>query len=746
MKLTPRLTLVFILYASVLLLGFGLLAYNSGRDALRNATLSELQATAQEKEAALNKWIEDNQAGIGAVASDPTIINLTSSLRDSAPDSQEYQAAHDGLVKNLEPYISNDEFFELSLIHPESGQILASTDPAEEGKFKEDREYFLKGKQALFVQNLYYSIPLQTIAMTASAPLKTSHGELLGVLSASVDLETMNSIISRRTGLHTTDDVYLVNPSSVFVTEPRFIDSTAAMQREVQTEAIDQCLQKRNGWIEAQDYRNVPTFEVYRWLPEHNVCLIVGIDQTEAYRPIRTFGGTIAAISALALAAAAAVAFALARSLTRPILALQEGAARFGRGELGVRLNEVSKDELGQLAAEFNQMAEALENQQAHLRQRSEQFFNLSPDLLCTIDSAGRMQDPNPSWEQILGYSREELMGRFLTNFVHPDDVALTLAALKQIASEESGRFEIRFRHIKGSYRWLAWVVVRSTTDRILYAAARDITERQVAEEKLRQQTEELERSNRELEEFAYVASHDLQEPLRLVVNHVQLLARRYHDRLDQDADEFIDFAMEGANRLKSLISDLLAYSKIGARGNAFAAVEMAKVYDQVTENLQAVITDSKASMTYDSLPVILGDNEQMVQLLQNLIDNSIKFRGKEPPHVHVGARQLSENWLIFVRDNGIGIDPQYTEKVFVIFQRLHSRDEYPGTGIGLSICRKIIERHGGHIWVDSEPGKGATFNFTLRPVDGWSAKPVPPGREAQRPKDTIADRASDLI
>jgi light-regulated signal transduction histidine kinase (bacteriophytochrome) len=248
------------------------------------------------------------------------------------------------------------------------------------------------------------------------------------------------------------------------------------------------------------------------------------------------------------------------------------------------------------------------------------------------------------------------------------------------------------------------------------------------------------------LEEFAYVASHDLQEPLRLVSSHVQLLARRYSGRLDKDADEFIEFAIDGTNRLKSLISDLLAYSKVGTSGRAYTAVDMESVLAQVLENLRTSLDDNRVVITHDPLPQVLGDYEQMTQLLQNLIDNSIKFRGKEAPRVHVGARQLSERWLLFVRDNGIGIDPQYTERVFVIFQRLHSRDDYPGTGIGLAICRKIVERHGGHIWVDSEPGKGATFYFTLQPVEGWLQETLPSELPVQRPKDTIADRATDLI
>jgi PAS domain S-box-containing protein len=352
----------------------------------------------------------------------------------------------------------------------------------------------------------------------------------------------------------------------------------------------------------------------------------------------------------------------------------------------------------------------------------------------------------NPAWELTLGYTEDELKGRLLSNFVHPDDWAVTQSALRRVAQEGSIRFENRCRHKLGTYRWLAWVVVNSPQDQLLYAEARDITERRLSEERMRRQTDELDRSNRELQEFAYVASHDLQEPLQMVSNHVQLLSRRYRGKLDRDADEFIEFAIEGTSRLKSLISDLLDYSKVSTSGRGFAPIEMAKIIDRVMETYQQVVKDYKGSLTCDDLPMVLGDDEQIIQLLQNLIDNSIKFRSKEPPRIHVGARQLSERWLLFVRDNGIGIDPQYTERVFVIFQRLHSRDDYPGTGIGLAICRKIIERHGGHIWVDSEPGKGATFYFTLTPVEGWQQPVIQAEVEAQHPKATIADRATDLI
>ena len=227
-------------------------------------------------------------------------------------------------------------------------------------------------------------------------------------------------------------------------------------------------------------------------------------------------------------------------------------------------------------------------------------------------------------------------------------------------------------------------------------------------------QAAELARSNTELEQFAYVASHDLQEPLRMVASYVQLLARRYKGKLDSEAEEFIDFAVDGSKRMQDLIQALLAYSRIGTKGRQFAPTNCEVVLQNALKNLQIAIEDSQARITHDPLPTVKGDSIQLGQLFQNLIGNAIKFRGEKPPFVHVTAERQGSDWLFSFRDDGIGIDAQYAERIFVIFQRLHTKEEYPGTGIGLALCKKIVERHSGRIWVESEPQKGSTFRFTL--------------------------------
>jgi PAS domain S-box-containing protein len=259
-----------------------------------------------------------------------------------------------------------------------------------------------------------------------------------------------------------------------------------------------------------------------------------------------------------------------------------------------------------------------------------------------------------------------------------------------------------------------------------------DVTERKLAEEELKKHRDHLEelvnertmeldnaiiglkRSNQELEQFAYVASHDLQEPLRMVSSYTQLLERRYKDQLDQDARDFIFFAVDGANRMQHLINDLLDYSRVTTRGKPFAKLDLSTVLGHAIANLQKKVQETGALIVNDDLPFVYGDEVQLVRVFQNLLDNAMKFRGTDPPRINVSAKTLDEKIQISITDNGIGIDKIYSDRVFTIFQRLHTKVEYPGTGIGLAICKRTIERHGGKIWFESEPGKGTTFYFTL--------------------------------
>ena len=254
----------------------------------------------------------------------------------------------------------------------------------------------------------------------------------------------------------------------------------------------------------------------------------------------------------------------------------------------------------------------------------------------------------------------------------------------------------------------------------LVTAAIRDITARKKAEAHLLQKVEELNRSNEELGQFAYIASHDLQEPLRMVASYTQLLSRRYKGKLDSDADEFIAFAVDGASRMQRLIQDLLAYSRVGTKGKDLLDTSSEEALQQALMNLRGAIEDSGALVTHDPLPTVLADETQLIQLFQNLVGNAIKYQSPGVPKVHVSAARNGEKkWMFSVQDNGLGIDPQYFERIFGMFQRLHKREEFAGTGIGLAICKKIVERHGGSISVESQPGKGSTFRFALAGTRG---------------------------
>lgn len=338
-------------------------------------------------------------------------------------------------------------------------------------------------------------------------------------------------------------------------------------------------------------------------------------------------------------------------------------------------------------------------------------------ETLMVIDTDGIIQRVNQAAISLLGYERHELIGRSAGDLFEEGVDVLSL--LKQsepndvIRRVDTSVVTKDGRHVAVS---LSGSVMRDEDGEIqgMVCVAQDITERKRTQEILERQTRELARSNSELEQFAWVASHDLQEPLRMVASYTQLLSKRYKGKLDADADEFIAFAVDGATRMRRLINALLELSRVGTRGKDFEATDCDAIYDRTLVNLQGLVEESGAVVTHDRLPTVMGDVTQLGQLFQNLIANAIKFRGDEQLTVHVGAEQRNGHWEFCVRDNGIGIDPEYAERIFVVFQRLHGKGDRPGTGIGLSICKKIVELHGGRIWVKSQPDEGAAFYFTL--------------------------------
>jgi len=360
---------------------------------------------------------------------------------------------------------------------------------------------------------------------------------------------------------------------------------------------------------------------------------------------------------------------------------------------------------------------------EAALRKSNERFQHLVETtnvIPCELDlETWRFTYVGPQAVTLLGYQPEDwYRDGFWCAHVHPEDRD-TLFQLRGVpgAAAKDHDFTCRMLTSKGVTVWLHCVVKTTACQdcaRILRGFMIDVTEFKQTQESLARHASDLAASNAELQQFAYVASHDLQEPLRMVSFYTQLLSKRYKGQLDADADEFIGYALDGALRMSALIKHLLEYSRVSTRRPEFAPTDCEAAFHVSMTNLQMALDECQATITHDPLPTVKADSSQIGQLLQNLVGNAVKFRGPEAPHVHVSAREEQSEWLFSVKDDGIGIEPEHFDTIFGIFQRLHARDEYPGSGVGLAICKRIVERHRGRMWVESEPGNGSTFCFTI--------------------------------
>jgi PAS domain S-box-containing protein len=360
-----------------------------------------------------------------------------------------------------------------------------------------------------------------------------------------------------------------------------------------------------------------------------------------------------------------------------------------------------------------------------HLEAEWERIFDLSPDNLCVIGFDGFFQRLNPAWESSLGYSREELQAHSMLEFVHPDDVEKTVEQTrKNLRGENAESFENRFRCKDGTYKWLAWRTNAVPDEEVIYATARDTTQRKKTEQALSATLVQLERSNRELQDFASITSHDLQEPLRAIQAFGDRLQTRHSGSLDEQGRDYLNRMHNAAGRMRSLIQDLLTYSRVATQVQPFRAVDLGETIHAVLGDLSIRIEETGGRVEVGEIPSIEADPLQMRQLMQNLISNALKFhRDEEAPLVKITSQTFtpdeneseSEEWLrLLVEDNGIGFESKFADRIFAPFERLHNKSKYSGTGIGLAICRKIIERHGGMITVESTPGEGSRFFIDL--------------------------------
>lgn len=340
-------------------------------------------------------------------------------------------------------------------------------------------------------------------------------------------------------------------------------------------------------------------------------------------------------------------------------------------------------------------------------------LYDGSADGILLLDDSGTILDGNQASLRMYGYSLEEIRGTKIKDLIDPEDLKITPFKLQDMLKGESVRLNRRIRKKDGTY-----ITVEATGSRIgenlVQGLYRDISERKEMDSLLRQWAEDLARSNADLEHFAYVASHDLQEPLRNVASCLQMLEQENKGKLGEDSDKLIHFAVDGAKKMKALVMDLLTYSRLTTRGQPFKTVDVQEVLDQSLSNLKSLIEEKGAEITHDRMPQVRGDSAQLLQVFENLISNALKFGPSMAPKVHVSAQRNSNEWIFSVKDNGIGIEDRHFDRIFVIFQQLSKKGSLQGTGIGLAIVKKIVERHRGRVWVESEVGVGSTFYFTI--------------------------------
>ncbi len=461
------------------------------------------------------------------------------------------------------------------------------------------------------------------------------------------------------------------------------------------------------------------------------------------------------------------IAVSMAQTISRPLKLLEFGVKFVGKGNLDYKLNVESDDEVGRVSLAFNQMAENLKKVTASknelnkeidrrskveflLLKRTKELEQLSTTLteekkmreaqrnalnntalVSETDLEGKIVYVNDPFVKISKYTEKELLGqdhRIINSGYHPHSFFENLWST--ISQGKVWKGEIRNRAKDGALYWVDTAIgpILDDEHKVMgYISIRFIiTDRKQLEKSLKESNQELDQqaqrlkiSNEELEQFAYVASHDLQEPLRMVNSYVKLLEEEYKGKLDKEADKYIHYAIDGAERMMLLINDLLAFSRVGSQRKEVKKTDCSLILEELFQDLKLVIQENKASITHDPLPTIMSDELQVRQLFQNLIGNAIKFKGDKRPEIHVGVERENNEWKFSVRDNGIGIDLKQSDRIFVIFQRLHSRDKYPGTGIGLAISKKIVERHNGRIWIESKLGQGTTFFFTIPIIKG---------------------------
>ena len=768
MSLSTRLMIAMVTLAFLTAAAAGFLAYRNIEAAILPLEFDRVKEHARQLAADLDVYVRGAKADVlsvrGSAAIDGIIQARLAGGRDPRDGTSEATwrerlsslfttelAAHPSYLQFR--YIgAEDGGREIVRVERSAPKDAVRIVPDAELQHKGDRDYFTRAlrfaKGEVYVSNIELNqehgvidkpyIPVLRIA----TPIFDPADRPFGILIINIDMRPIFSQL--RAAANKGRQVYVVNEQGDYLVHP---DSTRefgfdlgksmSMQEDFPDLAAAFALDEESA-LETSDRAGQRIYAATAPVRPANGPRVVVIE-TVLYDEITSAAASVRRSSLLAGLVAVFLAFVLAivlsRSLAKPLVRMTRAVESF-TGSEAISVPTRERGEIGVLARAFERMSEEVREktdalmQEITERKQAEDKFRMavesSPSGMVMVDGSGTIILVNTETERLFGYRREELIGQSIDLLVplrvrrnHPQyrhdfhtnpssrlmGVGRDLYGLRKDGSEFPVEVGLNPIHTPDGLRILSAVV--------------DITSRKAAEQAIAEQTLELQRSNAELEQFAYVASHDLQEPLRMVASYTELLGQRYGGKLDDRADKYIRYAVDGARRMQQLVNDLLAYSRVGTQGRPFQPTDSSVVLLYVLKGMRAVIKKSGADIQYGELPVVNADDVQLSQLFQNLIGNAIKFRADRPPRICISAKSNNGDWVFSVEDNGIGIDKQYSDRIFQMFQRLHERDKYEGSGIGLAIAKKIVERHGGRIWLDSEPGNGSTFYFTIPTVKG---------------------------
>lgn len=592
-SIKAKLTFCLLAVSVIPILFLSYVEFRTAKQEIRQEVLGHLSGVVSLKRDSIHQWYQERRTQVSLIPRDPDFASKVLELLEASFETRQSNEAYQIIDRHLQPYLSQDGFYDEIFLMNADGLIVYSTQPDQEGTFKSNRLYFKEGMHRLYIQNMYHSITIGRTTSTLALPIRKAEHPV-GVLAFRLRVDRLHEIVRSYAGLDPEGDMYLVNNQNYFATDPEG-RTGYAMERVNYSAPVQRCLEDHSGADEMVSWHGGEVLAAFMYMPEYRLCIIGELATETAYQSISHMQQLMIILTGSTLAAVMLIAFFVSTSISRPIVELTALTTRAAAGDMDQAIESDLQDELGTLARSFNTML-------ANLRQR----------------------------------------------------------------------------------------------------------------------TQELARSNADLEEFAYVVSHDLKEPLRSVSGFIELLNRRNRDKLDATAHGYIDRSLAGAERMKALIDDLLLYARTSTGPRTLQRVDTNEVVQEVQASLAKSIREANARVEVGELPVIWAEPPQIARLFQNLIANAIKFRRDEPPVIRISAEPEPGSgpgagaWRFSVQDNGIGIESQYAERVFQVFKRLHAHDEYPGTGIGLSICKKIAERHGGRIWLESEPGAGSTFHFTI--------------------------------